>query len=61
MRERSCEREPGDNAPHEVLRSTRLKFQHHRFELGLHGKSLLEKKYTLYGALSKSDEPDGLK
>jgi hypothetical protein len=38
-------REPGDLAPHKVPRSTRLKFQHHGFELGLHGKkSLREKK-----------------
>ena len=27
-------REPGDLAPHKVPRSTRLKFQHHGFELG---------------------------
>jgi hypothetical protein len=45
-------REPGDLAPHKDPRSTQLKFQHHGFELGLHGKkSLREKKSTLYGAL----------
>jgi len=55
-------REPGDLAPHKVSRSTRLKFQHHGFELGLHGKkSLREKKLTLYGALSKSDTICGVK
>ena len=44
-REESCEREPGDLAPHKVRRSTRLIFQHHGFELGLHGKkSLREQK-----------------
>ena len=55
-------REPGDLAPHKVPRSTQLKFQHHRFELGLHGKkSLRENNYTLYGALSKSDKICGVK
>jgi hypothetical protein len=50
-------RELGDLAPHKDPRSTRLKFQHHGFELGLHGKkSLREKKSTLYGALIKLDK-----
>jgi hypothetical protein len=61
-RKRSCEREPGDLAPHKVPRSTRVKFQHHGFELGLYGKkSLMDKKYTLYGALSKLDKICGVK
>jgi len=55
-------REPGDLAPHKVPRSTRLKYQHHGFELGLHGKkSLRENKSTLYGALSKLDKICGVK
>ena len=50
-------REPGDLAPHNVPRSTQLKFQHHGFELGLHGKnSLRENKPTLYGALSELEK-----
>jgi len=57
-REQSCE----NLAPHKVAKSTRLKFQHHGFELGLHGKkSLREKKSTLYGALSKLDKICGVK
>ena len=52
-------REPGDLAPHKVPRSTWLKFQHHRFELGLH--SLREKKSTLYGALSELEKICGVK
>jgi hypothetical protein len=55
-------REPRDLAPHKVAKSTRLKFQHHGFELGLHGKkSLREKESTLYGALSKLDKICGVK
>jgi len=55
-------REPGDLAPHKVPRSTWLKFQHHRFELGLHGKkSSRETKSTLYGALTKLDKICGVK
>jgi len=55
-------REPGDIAPYQIPRSSRLKFQHHGFELGLHGKkSLREKKSTLYWALSKSDKICGVK
>jgi hypothetical protein len=55
-------RESLETTPHKVPRSTQLKFQHHRFELGLLGKkSLREKKSTLYGALSKSDKICGVK
>jgi hypothetical protein len=55
-------REPGDLAPHKVPRSTQLKFQHHRFELGLYRKkSSREKKSTLYGALNKLDKICGIK
>jgi hypothetical protein len=51
-----------DLAPHKVPRSTRLIFQHHRFELGLHGKnSLREKKSTLYGTLSELEKICGVK
>ena len=50
-------REPGDLTLYKLPRLTRLKFQHHGFELGLHGKkSSREKKSTLYGALSKLDK-----
>ena len=45
VREESCEREPGDLAPHKVCRSTWLTFQHNEFELDLYGKkSLREQK-----------------
>jgi hypothetical protein len=55
-------REPGDLVPYKVPRSTRLKFQHHGHELGLHAKkSSREKKSTLYGALSKLDKICGVK
>jgi len=48
--------------PHKDPRSTRLKFQHHGFELVLHEKkSSREKKSTLYGALSKLDKICGVK
>jgi len=41
-------REPGDLAPQKVPWLTWLKFQHHGFELSLHGKnSLREKSSTL--------------
>jgi hypothetical protein len=54
--------EPGDLAPHKVLRSIRSKFQDHGFELDLHGnKSLREKKSTVCGALSKLDKMCGVK